>query len=298
MSMLINPSAYDKLEYFYKNKEEFYFVSDFDATLNTYYNSDWQRTQWVVALLHHYGTLSDRYTRLAQAQFDRYEPLEHDTSLEFSDRLQAMVDRWTQNLAYLAQERLRYDILKQTVALGKIDMRPWAERLIRTAQDLNIPFVIFSASSIGFDAIDLTLQSRGIDVHPEYIVANRMKRDEEWYLVWLDSPLIHSLNKTESAILLDPHYATIQDHLKSRPHAILIGDQIHDGYMLQDRDDRVLLRVGLHNTVSKKQEFLDHFDIVIEDDGDFYGLYDLIFGRDITRSQKYKKHFLRSTIVS
>lgn len=278
--MIINSSAHQKLKYFHQHPDQFVIVSDFDSTLNTLYNHEWQKTQGVVALLHHYGTLSDQYSALAHKQFKKYEPIERDTTLDFSDRLQAMIARWTENIGYLVSERLQYDILRYTVGLGKIQMRSGTKQLITKALKHDIPFAIFSASSIGFDAIDLTLRYRGVDLDPEYIVGNKMARDDEWYLVWLESKLIHSLNKTEEIIQSDPQYWKLQRDLQHRTHGILIGDQIHDAYMLEDREDRVLLRIGLRNddTSWSLEEYRKHFDIVIQNDGWFDELNKLLFG--------------------
>lgn len=278
MSMLINPSAYDKLEYFYKNKEEFYFVSDFDATLNHYHNKDWEVTQGVVALLHHYGTLSKRYSKKAQQQFDYYEPIELNTKLPFDKRLKAMQSwRW-ENIALLMQERLQYDVLRETIALDKILIRDGTEHLLDFTKEENIPFVVFSASSIGFDAIILTFWHRGIDFDPHYIVANRMIRDHNWYLTGHEGELIHSLNKKEEIIWGNKKYKAIQDHISQRPHAFVMGDQIHDAYMVAEKPDGIIIRVGILNTddKAKQEEFLEHFDIVIPRDGHLHKFNDIL----------------------
>lgn len=85
------------------------------------------------------------------------------------------------------------------------------------------------------------------------------------------TPSIHSLNKTESVILEDPQYTSLQQKLTTRPHAIVIGDSIHDANMVNKKDDRTIISLGFCNdkVEEKIQEYSDTFDIVVTHDEGF-----------------------------
>jgi Pyrimidine 5'-nucleotidase (UMPH-1) len=54
-------------------------------------------------------------------------------------------------------------------------------------------------------------------------------------MIGYSKPVIHSLNKTESVIRDNAEYKNIQDQVKDRIHAIVIGDGLHDAEMVDKK---------------------------------------------------------------
>ena len=143
-----------------------------------------------------------------------------------------------------------------------------------------MPVVIFSASGIGIDPIRILLQHRELDSSDVYIVWNILHRDAKGTMIDYNKPVIHSLNKAESTIRWDSKYAELQKILTPKPHAIVLWDHLHDAQMVDDRDDRIVLRIWLCNVNVDKHlsDFLQTFDIVITDDGSLEEVNNMIFG--------------------
>jgi hypothetical protein len=54
-------------------------------------------------------------------------------------------------------------------------------------------------------------------------------------MIGYSKPVIHSLNKTESVIRDNAEYKNIQEQVKDRIHAIVIGDGLHDAKMVDKK---------------------------------------------------------------
>ena len=139
-------------------------------------------------------------------------------------------------------------------------MRSWTDVFLRSMYDNNIPVVIFSASGVGVDSIGLLLKHRWIDFPNISIVSNKLYRSKDGEMIWYSKPIIHSLNKKESVIWNNPEYKTLQHILSDKPHAIVIGDSLHDADMVDCRDDRTIVSIGpvsyTHLDVYKRQLWL------------------------------------------
>ncbi len=145
-------------------------------------------------------------------------------------------------------------------------LRQGAKEFFRLCQEKNIPVIIFSAGGLGVVSIEKFLEKDNLLTPNVHIVSNDFVWDTEGRAVDFVRPIIHSLNKGET-VLREYDFA---DEIGDRPNIILLGDSIGDADMAQGSDYDHILKIGfLNKDVEKKRElYQQHFDIVIENDGD------------------------------
>jgi hypothetical protein len=119
--------------------------------------------------------------------------------------------------------------------MDRIVMRSGTDILLKKLNEQNIPLIIFSASGIDVDSIRLLLKHRGLDLPNISIVSNKLYRDATGAMIGYSKPVIRSLNKKESVIRDNDEYKALQGQIQDRPHAVVIGDGIHDAGMVDDR---------------------------------------------------------------
>lgn len=268
-----------KLDIITGSLDQTHIVTDFDSTLTQYFDRSGRSKPSIISLLYDAGLFDEAYTREVKEMHDYYYPIEYDTSLPLDFRKEKMVERRTRHKELLIKKWLTLDNLKYVISLDRIVQRSWADALLHRALAFAMPVVVFSASGIGIDPIRLLLQHRELDQSNVHIVWNILYRDQNGRMINYSKPVIHSLNKSESTIRWDSKYTDLQKILSPKPHAIVLGDHLHDAQMVDDRDDRVVLRIGLCNINVDKHlpEFLQTFDVVITDDGSLTEIVDMVF---------------------
>ncbi len=273
MSLVVQNSIIfdEKIHFFKDNKNQFHVVADFDGTLTQYFDHNGKSRPSIISLLYNEWILDDDYSKQAQALFDHYVQIEHDTTLSLEVRQQAMEDRRTAHKELLMKKWLNYHHLEQITKMDRIVMRPGTDILLKKLFEQNIPLIIFSASGVGVDSIGLLLKHRWLDFPNISIVSNKLYRDEHGIMIGYSKPVIHSLNKTESVIRDNAEYKNIQDQVKDRIHAIVIGDGLHDAEMVDKKSWRTILSIWLCNDKVEEriEKYSDAFDVVITHDEGF-----------------------------
>ncbi len=266
-----NQIVQEKISFFKDNKNQFHVVADFDGTLTQYFDHNGKSRPSIISLLYNEWILDDDYSKQAQALFDHYVQIEHDTSLSLDIRQQAMEDRRTEHKELLMKKWLNHHHLEQITTMDRIVMRSGTDILLRKLYEQNIPLIIFSASGVGVDSIGLLLKHRWLDFPNISIVSNKLYRDEAGKMIGYSKPVIHSLNKKESVIWDNNEYKTLQTQIKDRPHAIVIGDGLHDAEMVDKKAWRTILSIWLCNdkVEERKEKYSDAFDVVITHDQGF-----------------------------
>ncbi len=258
----------EKIDFFNNHRDKFHVVADFDGTLTQYFDHNGKSRPSIISLLYNEWVLDDDYSKQAQALFDHYVHIEHDTTLSLEIRQQAMEDRRTEHKELLMKKWLNYHHLEQITTMDRIVMRPGTDILLKKLFKQNIPLIIFSASGVGVDSIWLLLRHRWLDFPNISIVSNKLYRDEYGTMTGYSKPVIHSLNKTESVIWDNNEYKSLQEQVKDRIHAIVIGDGLHDAEMVDKKPWRTILSIWLCNDKvdERIEKYSDAFDIVITHD--------------------------------
>lgn len=269
----------EKIKTLSKNLNQLYFVFDFDGTLTQRSDEHGKVRLSIISLLRDEWVLDDDYAQKAHAMYNKYSAIEHDTSLSREVRTAAMQERWITHKELLMAKWLTKAHIDHIITQDLIVMRPWTDELLRQAHEHEIPVIIFSASGIGTNAIQPLLQHRGLDYDNIHIISNELYRDEQWRMIWYNTPPIHSLNKTEATIHDDPQYADIKSIIADKTHALVMWDGLWDADMVSDQLWRTVLRVGLCNDKVEERlnQYQQAFDIVITEDDGLWELTNMIF---------------------
>jgi len=244
------------------------FVFDVDGTMIQKY-VDGTEVPSLISILRNENILNDVYTEKAKDLKNMYHSLEINPELSYEEKSIKMEEWWQKHKDLLIEHKLTKNHIHQAVNHPSILLRDGVKEIFDYAHKYAIPVIIFSASGIGIDSITYLLERFNLQSSNVHIVTNRFEY-EGVLLTKSIPPLIHTLNKNESVLIFFPE---IKQILLSRENVILFGDLPHDADMVDNKNHKNVIRVGLLNEqdLEKKNKFLplfhEKFDIVIEDDG-------------------------------
>jgi putative aminopeptidase FrvX len=109
--------------------------------------------------------------------------MEHDTTHSMEERMATCVTWWTRHKELLIEKKLTKNDLLRAMQMGKIVERKGAHTLIDRAEIHNIPFIIFSASGIGVDSIQMLMEFRGRSTKNISLVSNTLYRDDAGQMI-------------------------------------------------------------------------------------------------------------------
>jgi HAD superfamily hydrolase (TIGR01544 family) len=241
-------------------------LSDFDRTL-TYAKVDGQRRDSLMAILRDEKYLTPDYPQKAHALRDKYYPIEIDFSVPLPERKKFMREWWTKHFELLVESRLNRKDIENVIASAKIKLRDGVIDFADYLKEKKIPFVIISATGLGEESVALFLKKERRSLKNIHIVSNRLEWDSVGYLKKIKEPIIHALNKDETAIQKFPVF----EKIKNRKNILLLGDSPGDTGMSDGFYADNVLKVGFLN--EKVEENLDHykkfFDVVLLNDPPF-----------------------------
>ena len=176
-----------------------------------------------------------------------------------------MNERWTQVFTMMLKQGLTRDILKETMNSNMIHFRKWADLFFNTLKDNDIPFLIFSASGLGYDAIYHCIQNENKLSSNISIISNSFIRDENGKAIAVKEPIIHSFNKGETVVKDLPVY----EQIKEKKNIILLGDSLGDAHMADGFEYENIIKIWFlnHDTPENREKFEEKFDLIILNDG-------------------------------
>ena len=243
--------------------EKLHILADFDRTLTTAF-VDGKGVHSLVSILYNENYLSPDYRKKAQALHQKYYPIEIDPKISKEKKKKAMIEWWTKHFALLIKSGLNKNDLKDIIDSDRVRLRQGCAELIDFLKRRNIPLVIMSASGVGIDPIAMFLEKEEKMYDNIHIISNYYEWDENGNAVGVKEPIIHSLNKDETAIQNFPAF----EEVKSRKNVILLGDILEDIGMVEGFDYDNLIKIGFLN--EKIEESLEgykrKYDVVILND--------------------------------
>ncbi len=253
--------------------EKLHILSDFDRTL-TYGSVGGIKTPSIISILRDGNHLVKGYAEKAHALFDKYHPIETDPSIPMKEKKKAMQEWWSTHNRLLIKSGLRKSDLEDIVENGHVKFREGVPEFLDFLHEHDIPLVILSASGCG-DAIQMYFKKYGKDTPNIHYVTNRFNWDEKGKALSPKKPFIHVMNKDETVLKEFPELYKI---IKDRKNVILLGDSVSDLGMIGGFEYDHLIKVGFLNFEYNKfgDDFRKHFDIVLEGDGDFDAVNQLI----------------------
>jgi len=243
--------------------ERLHVLADFDRTLTTAF-VDGKSVPSLISILRDGNYLTSDYAEKAHALFDKYHPIEIDPNVPRKDKEVAMEEWWRTHFKLLIESGLERNDLEKAVASGKVKLREGFVEFADFLNKHNIPLVIMSSSGLGSESIALYLKQAGKLYNNVHIVCNEYEWDEAGRAVGVREPIIHALNKYETAIQDYPAFQVVKD----RKNVILLGDGVDDIGMVQGFDYDNLATIGFLN--DKVEQHLEHykktFDVVLTGD--------------------------------
>ncbi|MBU1146351.1 hypothetical protein KKD80_02275 [Patescibacteria group bacterium] len=240
--------------------DNFHVLADFDQTLTkAYLNGKFVPS--LISILRDGHHLNHAYAEKSHALFDKYHPMEIDSSLSPQEKDAAMVEWWKEHFELLFKAGLRKKDIESIVNSGKIKLREGLCDFINFLGKRNIPLVIMSSSGLGGDALTMLLKKEGCFNGHVFFITNTLIWDEEGRAVGVKEPIIHSMNKDETILKNFPAFQKIKD----RKNILLLGNTVEDVGMAAGLKYKNLLKIGFLNEKVEEnlEDFKKTFDVVL-----------------------------------
>lgn len=240
--------------------ENFHVLSDFDQTLNKAFVGG-RFVPSLISLLRDGHHLTPDFAEKSHALFNKYHPIEIDTSLPAGEKDRAMVKWWMEHFDLLFKSGLKKEDIESIVNSGKIKLREGLCDFINFLGKRKIPLVIMSSSGLGGDALEILLKKEGCFNGNIFFITNTLIWDKEGRAIGVKEPIIHSMNKDETVLKNFPAFKKI----KNRKNVLLLGNTAEDVGMAAGLDYKNLLKVGFLNEKAEKnlENFKKTFDVVL-----------------------------------
>ena len=264
--LIINKEKFEELKKEFKKDgvEKLHVLADFDRTL-TYALVNGKKIPSLISVLRDEKYLTPDYPEKANALYEKYHSIETDLSIPLEEKKKAMEEWWTIHFELLIKSNLNKKDIEKAVESNNIVLRDGMVEFLNTLKNNNIPLVVLSSSGLGKEAIELCLEKKRLFLENIHIISNSFEWNENGKAVSVKEPIIHTLNKDETAI---KNFPEIFEKVKERKNIILLGDSIFDIDMASGFDCKNLIKIGFLNEEieSNLENYKKAFDILILND--------------------------------
>ncbi len=248
-------------------------IADFDKTLTTAFVNG-EKMPSIISILRDGNYLTSNYALKANELYDKYHPIEIDPKVPLEEKKKAMYEWWATHFDLLIKSRLNKNDLKKVIESRKAKLRPGFTEFIGFLRTYNIPLVIMSSGGLGGDAISMYLKKEGKLYDNVHIISNSYEWDKNNNAIAVKQPIIHAMNKDETAIQDFPVF----NKIRNRKNVLLLGDSLGDIGMIQGFDYENLIKIGFLN--ENIEESLEHYNqnynVVILNDSSMDYVNDLL----------------------
>jgi len=242
---------------------KFHVLADFDRTLTTAFVNG-ESIPSIISILRDENYLTPDYPQKAKDFYNKYHPIEIDPNISIEEKKKVMEEWWITHFDLLIKSGLNKKDLEKVVDSGRIKLREGFSDFIDLLKKHNIPLVIMSSSGLGGDAISMYLEKEEKLYDNIFIISNSYNWDENGNAISVRQPIIHALNKYETAVQDFPVFKVIKD----KKSVLLLGDNLDDIGMIEGFEYDNLIKIGFLN--ENIEENLEHykrnFDVVILND--------------------------------
>ena len=264
-----NPIEFEKIKNQIKNSgsKNIHILADFDRTLTCAKSDNGKNISSIISILRDGNYLAKGYAQKAHALFDKYHPIEIDTTIPTKEKKEAMNEWWTSHIKLLIESGLNKKDLEKVVEAGTVRLKDGSKELFEHLNEKQIPIIIMSSSGIG-DLIPMFLEKEKVLDKNVHIITNLCNFDENGKATGVSKPIITVMNKDETAIQDHPE---TYSKIKNRKNVILMGDSLGDLGMITGFEYDNLIKIGFLNDGEEqnKKEYEANFDIIITKDNDF-----------------------------
>lgn len=263
--IIVKEGLEKKKEAFLKGgAEKFHVLADFDRTLTQAF-VEGEYIPAVIWVLYNGNYLGEGYVKKAQELHKKYHNTETDPQIPREEKVKAMRQWWIEHFDLLIRSGLSLEVIEKVVDSGKIKLREGADEFIDLLKENNVPLVIMSSGGLGGDSISMFLKKKGKLYNNIHIISNSFEWDKEGKALAIKEPIIHGMNKRETAVKDYPVF----EKVKERKNVLLLGDNLDDIDMIEGFDCDNLISVGfLNKDVDRNlQYYKEKYDIVVSNDG-------------------------------
>ena len=244
----------------------YYVVADFDKTIT----NGASMTSW--SILAKSDLVPSEYINDRQVLYDKYRPIELDTSLD-SETINKEMYTWFKSHAELfVKYKITEEVFnKAALDKRKMEFRPYAKEFLKYLYDNNIPLIIISAGIGNF--IEKFLEMHDCYYDNIYVSSNIIEF-RDGVASGVKNNIIHSFNKNEVSLSDD-----IKEKINNRKNVILLGDQLNDLNMVDYNKHDNVIKVGFitSETEKYKKDFKAAFDLLIEQNEDYCDVIKTLF---------------------
>lgn len=277
MEILIsNKKEFDnKVKNFKKDgADKIHVLSDFDRTFtNAFVNGE--KVNSVLSIIRDGTYLTKDYAERAHALFNKYNPIEVNSTIPMEEKEKAMHEWWSKHFELLIECGLKLKDIERATSSAKLKLREGTNEFIKRLSENKIPLVFISSSGLGTDSLSMLLKREKSLLSNVHIICNEYIWDKNGKAIGVKEPIIHVLNKKEVTL----HGLAIYSDLKKRTNVVLIGDGLGDVDMVEGFPYNNLLKIGFLNyePQEKYEDFKKIYDVVIRGkDSDFSYVNELL----------------------
>lgn len=257
-----------------QGSKNLHILTDFDRTLTYAKSAEGENIPAIISILRNGNYLAEGYAEKAHALFNKYHPIEIDTSIPNKEKKKAMHEWWTSHFKLLIESGLNKKDLEAIVETGIVKLREGVKELFDYLNQKEIPIAIMSSSGVG-NVIPMFLEKEGILYDNIHIIANLYSFDKNGQATNISEPIINVMNKDETAI---HDHLKVYSKIKDRKNVILMGDSLGDLGMITGFKYNNLIKIGFLNDGEEqnKKEYEKNFDMIISQDSDIKPVNKLI----------------------
>ena len=243
--------------------ECFHVLADFDKTLTTLFVNG-EKVPSLISVLRNGDYLTPDYAQKANQLYDKYHPIEIDPKVPTEEKKKVMNEWWMTHFDLIIKSGLNKKDVENVIKSRKIKLRHGFSDFLNILKENNIPLVIMSSSGLSGDAISMYLKQEEKLYDNIHIISNSYKWDQKGNAIGIKQPIIHVMNKDETAIQNFPAFEII----KNRKNVLLLGDSVSDIGMVQGFDYNNLIKIGFLNENVKEnlESFKANYDVLILND--------------------------------
>ncbi|KPJ54705.1 hypothetical protein AMJ47_03620 [Parcubacteria bacterium DG_72] len=264
--LITNQKRFEELKDKFKKAglEKLHVLADFDKTLTKVFVHG-KKIASLISILRDNDYLTPGYPKKSKALYAKYFPIEKNLGIPEKERKQAMKQWWTEHFELLMQSKLNIKDIEKAVEHQDLVLRKGTEELLKKLKEERVPLVVLSSSGLGKEGIELYLDKKQLLFDNIHIISNSFEWNKQGYATAVKAPIIHGMNKNETAIKKFPE---IFEKIKNRKNVIILGDNVSDIKMIAGFDYDNLIKIGFLNEDIEEnlENYKQAFDVLILED--------------------------------
>ncbi|MDP2946475.1 MAG: hypothetical protein Q8N88_00010 [Nanoarchaeota archaeon] len=271
-----NRKEFEKIKEKFKNDEadKIHVLVDFDRTFTKAFVNG-RFVPSLISVLRDENYLTPNYPQKARSLYEKYHAIEIDPTIPNEEKRNFMEEWWNLHFELLIKSGLSKNDIERAMESANLALREGAEKLLEFLKEKGIPLIILSSAGLGKESIELFLSNKNVLFENVHIISNSFRWDENGKAVAVNHPIIHEMNKNETAI---KNYPEIYKKIKNRKNIILMGDGLQDADMAEGFEFKNILKIGFLNENAKQnlEAYKKSFNVVIAHDSSMQFVLDLM----------------------